>query len=68
MNPRQAKQKIGATHYAVMKDGETPQLYYKWKEIKINDGTTINKLMYFSSYGIWVGSDYKNTDKLIEIK
>lgn len=29
MKPSEAKEKYGATHYSAMKNGKTPQLYYR---------------------------------------
>lgn len=41
----------GATHY--ISDG-VHGLYYKYKEVKYNDGTARGELFYHSSFGIWM--------------
>lgn len=44
--------KHGATHYLPMKNGVTPQLFYKQNEA--------GKLEYISFRGIWMGSTSNN--------
>jgi hypothetical protein len=42
MTPTEANQSYGATHYSVMRDEVTPQLFYKQKTIPYKDGTSLN--------------------------
>lgn len=49
---------FGATHYLPMKDGITPQLFYKQ-----NSG---QKLEYISCRGLWKGSATNNDDTRIK--
>lgn len=57
MTPREAKALFGATHYATMRDGVTPQMYYKTETIKVNDGTEIVCWVYLSFGDLWMGSN-----------
>ena len=56
MTPQEASNKFGATHYTTMKDGKTPQMYYKYVTIYFNDGTYADWLHYLSFCNIWMGS------------
>ena len=56
MPPSVAKQKYGATHYAAMRDGVTPQMYYKKETKPLNDGTTYTCWVYLSFADLWMGS------------
>jgi predicted metalloendopeptidase len=60
----------GATHYSTMKDGVTPQMYYKQQTEPINDGTTRTRWVYLSHAGIWMGSSMTDEEinNLKEIK
>ena len=40
MTPQEANKKYGATHYQVMLDGKTPQMYYKQMHIGYADKTS----------------------------
>lgn len=70
MTPEQAYTSYGATHYLTMKDGVTPQMYYKWVYTQMNDGSIGSGLCYLSFANIWMGSDRNNneipTEGLIE--
>ena len=68
MNTLQAKNS-GAQFYQPMKDGVTPQLYYRYKDIKYNDGTTEPRLQYLSTCGGgWMGSMEKNPEEFVKNK
>lgn len=61
----------GATHYATMADGKTPQMFYKKDIVKYNDGTMKSVLFYLSFAGIWMVSSIQaqsEIDLLVEIK
>jgi hypothetical protein len=57
-----------AQFYLPMKDGKTPQLFYRIATIKWNDGTESQVLQYLSTCGGgWMNSDEnKNKDKFIK--
>lgn len=59
MDPQFAKQHFGATHYITMKDGVTPQMYYKQVQIPVNNGTVYTGWVYLSFCNIWMGSNIK---------
>lgn len=46
----------GATHYMPMRDGVTPQMYYKFIDMLMNDGTHRPWLHYLSYADSWQGS------------
>jgi len=46
----------GATHYSVMKDGVTPQMFYKQITIHFNNRTTQSWWHYLSFANRWMGS------------
>lgn len=56
MFPSEAKQKYGATHYAVMRDGVTPQMYYKLETTPLSGGCSFTCWVYLSFADIWMGS------------
>lgn len=56
MTPSEAKAKFNATHFITMKDGITPQLYYKKKTTQVNDGTSFTCWVYLSYCELWQGS------------
>ena len=57
MTAIEAKQKRGAQYFMPMKDGITPQLFYRFENIKYNDGTIAPRLQYLSTCGGgWMGS------------
>ena len=67
--PSRAKERYGATHYSTMRDGITPQMYYKRETTQCNDGTSFTCWVYLSYANLWQGSAIKDSDhKLIEIK
>ena len=49
----------GATHYSTMRDGITPQMYYKKLPIQYNDNTSKHVWHYLSYANIWIGSNIK---------
>jgi hypothetical protein len=59
MTPQQAKEQHGATHYSTMRDGITPQMYYKLQTTKINDGTGFTCWVYLSFADLWMGSNIR---------
>lgn len=59
MRPSEAKAWFGATHYATMRDGVTPQMYYKLTTTKFNDGTSVTSWAYLSYCDLWNGSNIK---------
>ena len=67
MTPQEALKLYGATMYSTMKNGITPQLFYRWNEIKFNNGTFKYVLEYLSYANIWMGSGLKNTEILTQI-
>lgn len=56
MTPQEAKEQYGATHYTTMKDGVTPQMYYKRERIPVNDNTIYECWVYMSYCNLWMGS------------
>ena len=60
MTPIEAYKKYGATHYSVMRDQLTPQMYYKKRVIQYYDGTFMETWLYLAFSDIWTGSIYKN--------
>lgn len=56
MTPQAAQAMYGATHYTAMRDGVTPQMYYKTSEIPFSDGTSHTCWVYLSYANIWMGS------------
>lgn len=56
MTPREAKEKYHATHYETMKDGVTPQMYYRIEHVLYNDDTIEKRWVYLSFCNIWTGS------------
>lgn len=56
MTPQEANKKYGATHYQVMLDGKTPQMYYKQMHIGYADKTSKIVWHYLSYANIWMGS------------
>lgn len=59
MYPSEAKLNYGATHYSTMRDGVTPQMYYKLQTIPLNDGTEVTTWVYLSFANLWMGSEMK---------
>lgn len=49
----------GATHYSIMRDGVTPQMYYRKLHIHYNDSTHSHVWHYLSYANIWNGSNIK---------
>lgn len=43
------------------------QMFYKWKPVKLNDGSTQKLLYYFTSYGIWMPSDINQKNIVIDV-
>ena len=56
MTPSEAKVKFNATHYMPMRDGVTPQMYYKKETTQLNDGTSYTCWVYLSYCELWQGS------------
>lgn len=69
MTPIEAKQLYGATHYLTMKDGVTPQMFYKQEHSIYNDSTSKLVWVYLSYCNLWQGSsiDTLGIAKLIKI-
>lgn len=59
MTPQEAKAKFGATHYATMRDGVTPQMYYKQETTPLNDGASFTAWVYLSFCNLWQGSNIR---------
>jgi hypothetical protein len=59
MTPQEVKEHFGATHYITMKDGVTPQMYYKQETNPLNDGTSFTCWVYLSYCNLWMGSDIR---------
>lgn len=51
------KDAYGATHYSVMTDGVTPQMFYKKEPIHYNDNTSKLVWVYLSFANLWMGSN-----------
>jgi hypothetical protein len=58
------KAKYGATHYATMRDGVTPQMYYKQEYIIYNDNTSELVWVYLSYANLWMGSSITEAEVL----
>ena len=50
LTPAQAKEKFQATHFMPMKDGVTPQMYYKYRP-------ETDTFSYLSYCNLWQGSE-----------
>ena len=59
LTPAQAKVRIGATHYGTMRDGVTPQMYYKYDREK-------HTLQYRSFCNLWQGSNLNGEGRKFE--
>jgi hypothetical protein len=57
MTPQEAKAQEGATHYTAMRDGTTPQMYYRKETNQLNDGTSFTCWVYLSFANLWQGSN-----------
>lgn len=57
MFPSEVKQRFGATHYSTMRDGVTPQMYYKLETTPLSDGHSFTCWVYLSYADLWVGSN-----------
>ena len=72
MTPSEAKARFNATHYITMRDGVTPQMYYKQKTTSLNDGTSYTCWVYLSYCELWQGSalqiGHADEARLIPIK
>lgn len=75
MTPSEAEAQYGATHYATMRDGVTPQMYYKLETTPLNDGTSFTAWVYLSYCNLWQGSDIRrgspgegNLKEIVEVK
>lgn len=70
MSPESAKEaqevkaQYGATHYATMNDGVTPQMYYKQELIHYNDNTSKLVWVYLSYCNLWMGSSMTEAEVL----
>lgn len=54
----------GAQFYLPMKDGVTPQMYYRIAPVKCNDGTVHQSLQYRTFTGAWHGTNDRRPDEL----
>jgi hypothetical protein len=72
LTPSEAKAQFGATHWYPMRDGITPQMYYKKETTQLNNGKSFTCWVYLSYCDLWQGSTMQigSTDeaKLIPIK
>lgn len=59
MTPEQIKEQYGATHYSTLRDGVTPQMFYKLETTPVNDGTKHTSWVYLSYCDLWQGSNIK---------
>ena len=59
MYPSETKERYGATHYATMRDGVTPQMYYKLETTPLSDGSSFTCWVYLSFANLWMGSSIK---------
>lgn len=59
MTPQEAKARFNATHYSTMRNGITPQMYYKQETNPLNDGTSYTCWVYLSYCNLWQGSVIK---------
>jgi hypothetical protein len=66
MNTEEAKKYYGAQYYQTMKDGVTPQMFYRWKTVKYNDGTTGEVFQYLTSFDNWHNSSEKNPEEFVK--
>lgn len=57
LTPSEAKAKFNATHYTVMRDGITPQMYYKKETTQLNNGKSFTCWVYLSYCDLWQGSN-----------
>lgn len=60
------KNQYGATHYSAMKDGVTPQMYYK-QVTELVKGEQVTRWVYLSFAGIWMGSQI-TPDEIANLK
>ena len=56
MTPSEAKAKFNATHYMPMRNGITPQMYYKKETNLLNNGKSYTCWVYLSYCNSWQGS------------
>jgi hypothetical protein len=66
MTPTEANEQFGATHYTVMRDDVTPQLFYKQKTIPCKDGTSKRVWVYLSFANIWMGAAYADSTEFVK--
>lgn len=57
MYPSEVKEKYGATHYATIRDGVTPQMYYKLETTPLSGGHSFTCWVYLSFANLWMGSN-----------
>jgi len=56
LTPSEAKAQFGATHWMPMRDGITPQMYYKKETTQLNNGKSFTCWVYLSYCDLWQGS------------
>lgn len=56
LTPSEAKAKFNATHYIPMRDGITPQMYYKKETVPLNNERSFTCWVYLSYCKLWQGS------------
>lgn len=56
LTPSEAKAKFNATHYMPMRDGITPQMYYKKETVPLNNERSFTCWVYLSYCKLWQGS------------
>ena len=67
LTPAAAKAQFGATHYTTMRDGITPQMYYKQAPLDPYVEDSPVRWCYLSFCGLWMGSALLASSQLEEI-
>jgi hypothetical protein len=63
MTPNEAKKNHGATHYSTMRDGVTPQMFYKQEPLIPGTNDPRLSWVYLSFANVWQGSDLNEDSK-----
>lgn len=61
------KHPAGAQFYRTTLDGKAICKYYRYEEVKYNDETVGQELMYLSEQGVWMNCALEDTSVLIPI-
>lgn len=67
MTPKEAKRYYGATHFMPMRDGVTPQTFYKQVTELYNDGVYRTRWVFLTFANLWFGS-FATADELATLK